>query len=59
MNEARPYCGCGLSKTFPFCDSSQMISRSREPGKLVSCGPAKGDAEPQAKARAKAETVGA
>ena len=38
--ETRPFCGCGLSKTFPFCDSSQMISRSREPGKLESCGAA-------------------
>ena len=37
--EARPFCACGLSRTFPFCDSSQMISKSRELGKLVSCGP--------------------
>lgn len=36
--EARPFCGCGLSRTFPFCDSSQMISKTHEPGKLVGCG---------------------
>jgi hypothetical protein len=36
--DPRPFCACGLSRTFPYCDSSQLISRSREPGKLVSCG---------------------
>ena len=40
-DEPLPLCGCGLSGTFPFCDSSQMISRSHEPGKLVSCGAGK------------------
>jgi hypothetical protein len=34
-------CGCGLSRTFPLCDSSQMISKGREPGKLESCGAGK------------------
>jgi CDGSH-type Zn-finger protein len=33
-------CGCGLSRTFPFCDSSQKIAKTYT-GKLVSCGPAK------------------
>jgi hypothetical protein len=36
--DARKLCGCGLSLTFPHCDGSQLISRSRELGKLVSCG---------------------
>jgi CDGSH-type Zn-finger protein len=51
--ETRAFCGCGLSKTFPFCDSSQKISRSREPAKLVSCGPAR----PEEQSKAKAEAV--
>jgi CDGSH-type Zn-finger protein len=33
-------CGCGLSRTFPFCDGSQMISKSHRVGALVSCGAA-------------------
>ena len=37
----RPFCACGLSRTFPYCDSSQMISKSRELGKLESCGAGK------------------
>jgi hypothetical protein len=36
-----PLCGCGLSLTFPLCDSSQMISRTHEPGQLASCGAGK------------------
>ena len=47
---APPLCGCGLSRTFPFCDSSQMISKTYEPGKLVSCGPGKQVGRPQAEA---------
>ena len=43
----RPFCGCGLSRTFPFCDSSQMISKTHEPGKLVSCGAGKRVGQPQ------------
>ena len=47
--ETRPLCGCGLSRTFPFCDSSQMISKTYEPGKLVACGAGKqvGRAQPE------------
>ena len=36
--DPRRLCGCGLSPTFPYCDGSQLISRSRDRGKLVSCG---------------------
>ena len=39
-SEARPMCGCGLSRTFPFCDGTQMISKSNHAGALVSCGAA-------------------
>ena len=48
--EARPFCGCGLSRTFPFCDSSQMISKTYEPGKLVRCGTGKRLGQSQAQA---------
>lgn len=37
-------CGCGLSHTFPHCDGSQLISKSRDPAKLVSCGSVEGAA---------------
>jgi hypothetical protein len=40
-------CGCGLSRTFPLCDSSQLISKGREPGKLVSCGAGKRVLDPK------------
>jgi CDGSH-type Zn-finger protein len=46
----RPFCGCGLSRTFPFCDSSQMISKTHEPGKLVSCGAGKQAGQSQTQA---------
>ena len=36
--ESRPMCSCALSRTFPFCDGSQMISKSNRAGELVSCG---------------------
>jgi hypothetical protein len=49
---ATPVCGCGLSRTFPLCDSSQMISKTREPGKLVSCGSAEAVAPSHTQVRA-------
>jgi CDGSH-type Zn-finger protein len=33
-------CACGLSGTFPFCDSSQMIAKTNLNGQLVKCGAA-------------------
>ena len=38
--DARSMCGCGLSGRFPFCDGTQMISKSHVEGALVSCGAA-------------------
>jgi hypothetical protein len=49
--DPRPFCGCGLSRIFPRCDSSQLISKSREPGKLVSCGLVKEVGRPRTEAR--------
>ena len=40
-DRTKAFCGCGLSRTFPFCDGSQKIARTHVPGKLMSCGPAK------------------
>ena len=51
--EARPFCSCGLSGTFPFCDSSQMISRTRDAGKLERCG----SGEPMEQSPKKAESA--
>lgn len=49
--DPRPFCGCGLSRTFPRCDSSQLISKSNQLGKLVHCGPAKEVGRPRTEAR--------
>lgn len=40
-DESKVICGCGLSRTFPFCDGTQMIARTHLRGKLVSCGAAR------------------
>jgi CDGSH-type Zn-finger protein len=37
-SETRPLCGCGLSRTFPFCDGKQMIAKTHRAGELSSCG---------------------
>jgi CDGSH-type Zn-finger protein len=37
-NETKYLCGCGLSRTFPFCDGSQVIAKTQRLGVLVSCG---------------------
>jgi len=37
-SETRLPCGCGLSRTFPFCDGTQMIADTNEPKRLVRCG---------------------
>jgi len=51
-SETRPFCGCGLSRTFPFCDGNQMIAKTHVAGKLSSCGattqPEPADAQLQA-----------
>jgi hypothetical protein len=31
-------CGCGLSRTFPMCDGSQMIAKTHQLGRLFRCG---------------------
>lgn len=31
-------CGCGLSRTFPACDGSQVIAKTHKAGMLVRCG---------------------
>ena len=40
-DQSKVICGCGLSRTFPFCDGTQMIARTHLRGELVSCGAAK------------------
>lgn len=40
--DPRRFCGCGLSRSFPFCDSSQLISKSHVLGQLVGCGSGEG-----------------
>lgn len=40
-DRTKAFCGCGLSRTFPFCDGSQKIAKTHMAGKLMSCGPAK------------------
>ena len=37
-SETRPMCACGLSRAFPFCDGSQMITKTNIRGELVGCG---------------------
>jgi len=37
-SETRPFCSCGLSRTFPFCDGTQMIAKTHRLGDLVPCG---------------------
>jgi CDGSH-type Zn-finger protein len=37
-SETRPFCGCGLSRTFPFCDGKHTITKTHVAGKLSSCG---------------------
>lgn len=32
-------CGCGLTKTWPFCDKSHIACDSEEPGKTYTYGP--------------------
>jgi CDGSH-type Zn-finger protein len=39
-SETRPFCACGLSRTFPFCDGNHKIAKTRLAGKLSSCGAA-------------------
>jgi CDGSH-type Zn-finger protein len=39
-DRTKAFCGCGLSRTFPFCDGSQKIAKTHVAGKLMSCGPA-------------------
>ena len=51
-SEVRPMCGCGLSRTFPFCDGSQTISKSNRAGTLVKCGATAAPGPSVAKAKA-------
>ena len=45
------FCGCGLSRTFPFCDGSQKIAKTHVAGNLMSCGSAKQTEPSEAGAR--------
>jgi CDGSH-type Zn-finger protein len=33
-NETKYICGCGLSKSQPYCDGTHKTTRSEDPGKL-------------------------
>lgn len=33
-NETKYFCGCGLSKNQPFCDSTHKITKTEDPNKL-------------------------
>jgi len=40
-DHTKVFCGCGLSRTFPYCDGSQKIAKTHAAEKLMRCGPAK------------------